>query len=858
MVKKLLFRRRSKDTSKASLLSSGGNSLSRRSEAFDRSLKKDQRRKIVKQLIFSQEESRAVVSHGGDVAEEESNNYESRKLLIRQMQGMIAKEVKASESEYDSWSDLEENFAKVYEPIPLSIGLETWERMSKTDILREVKSPHVRREFEGLPKEEILSQIQKMHKSAAYLSERFGGKKMHDSWSSRASSILKNPESIYVSREEVIKKLDDSSKPVEGGSWSSLASSSTPSGLLHPKDTHPPVYMSRSQLIRKLDPEHSTETEEEEDADNNSSALSVSSSSSSSDVSTVRSAAQVTFLSNDESGGSVSHPCCETCEESSSLDSECEYSETSCSCSSCVSYSDCSCCLSPNEGGDHLPPPPLENLPQPSPPPRADGKDDSEQQQQHRSPPTIPSKNGSRVKQLQSLMESRKSEDSREDEIRRIRNQRLLTKHLKELRLDNTVNDLNTLRRSRVLKELQKYLKTQIDLDALEPENFAQELNVALRRALDSNYEAFSNLNIGRVYVPMNVGENGNHLCYYSDGQKDNHGVEGMGAGGVDYDTFGSIDSLIFEPKSPSHEDIPEEPENEELEESKSEKECCDAEEGLGPGKTTFAERVKLFQSLGSGKTTLQSSSRSKQSVITFSSSSSKSAVATQTSLPGNSVVTSWKEVVSGSSDHPGDTFPETPVDKATVTFSSAPQQEVEKTLCPTCEASICNNSQCAPDSAVTSWNYHPDQNDFSLSPSLSLTFVGGRAAGNRSCDLRQQLKDSFGLNAPPPPPPMPESNPKRATTTQPPVEEEVKIEEDITPEEDSGILSPTPLSQPSSKPTCGGSSHNGEEVVEELIESPEESPEDKVSEKPPLKQPPVLKQDTMIRELKSKVINVL
>jgi len=52
--------------------------------------------------------------------------YESRKLLIRQMQGLIAKEVHGSCSEYDSWSDLEENFALAYEPIPLNIHMDTW------------------------------------------------------------------------------------------------------------------------------------------------------------------------------------------------------------------------------------------------------------------------------------------------------------------------------------------------------------------------------------------------------------------------------------------------------------------------------------------------------------------------------------------------------------------------------------------------------------------------------------------------------------------------------------------------------------------------------------------------------------
>ena len=78
--------------------------------------------------------------------------YESRKLLIRQMQGQIAKQVgganlsngglfdamimqvhegRDSVSEYDSWTDLEENFALAYEPIPLSIKMATWRKMTK-------------------------------------------------------------------------------------------------------------------------------------------------------------------------------------------------------------------------------------------------------------------------------------------------------------------------------------------------------------------------------------------------------------------------------------------------------------------------------------------------------------------------------------------------------------------------------------------------------------------------------------------------------------------------------------------------------------------------------------------------------
>ena len=57
------------------------------------------------------------------------------------------------------------------------------------------------------------------------------GLSRHDSWSSRASSILKDPEAIYVSRVELLKKIDVHEE--EGGtrkvrqhdSWSSRASS---------------------------------------------------------------------------------------------------------------------------------------------------------------------------------------------------------------------------------------------------------------------------------------------------------------------------------------------------------------------------------------------------------------------------------------------------------------------------------------------------------------------------------------------------------------------------------------------------------------------------------------------------------
>ena len=73
--------------------------------------------------------------------DEEEPIYESRKLLIRQMQGMIAKEVLKDRkgtvgSEYDSWSDLEENFARAYEPIPLNIRMETLSMINRRRLMK--------------------------------------------------------------------------------------------------------------------------------------------------------------------------------------------------------------------------------------------------------------------------------------------------------------------------------------------------------------------------------------------------------------------------------------------------------------------------------------------------------------------------------------------------------------------------------------------------------------------------------------------------------------------------------------------------------------------------------------------------
>jgi hypothetical protein len=65
------------------------------------------------------------------------------------------------------------------------------------------------------------------------------------------------------------------------------------------------------------------------------------------------------------------------------------------------------------------------------------------------------------------------------DEIRRQKNARALRRHLKEIssEWDNEVNDLNTLRRNKVMKELHSYLKNTIDLVKVKPEEIGIQVN---------------------------------------------------------------------------------------------------------------------------------------------------------------------------------------------------------------------------------------------------------------------------------------------------------------------------------------------------------------------------------------------
>ncbi len=991
----------------------------------NRSLRKIKKRDVVRQMLhkfpkearaessksevrgsydLTQVDDRLLTRESDDEEEvltkdQEEEIYSSRKLLIRQMQGLIAKEVHGDAgggSEYDSWSDLEENFARAYEPIPLDIDLATWRKMSKRDIIKTVRSKKMKKDFEYMSRSEILTRIEKMQKSARYLSEKFGVNHLlpqldhvvqvhrsnddeeddelvpsgdvggeseidlgdsqsetvstlsefsnkpekeylsrsqilkaynsktnggynpeskavsasvaklrtspadkHNSWSSRASSIMNNPESLYVSRQEVLKKLENRAPPppdrppkgkragpppssppfsdrsrrsnsnnssnrnnssnkrlVDSTSWSSRASRINATSLMEE-----PQYISRAELVEKL-ADIAYDTLSNFSVDDSQQQLYDSQSSyddgSDSEASTIknvvltssrivdtsagtrekqlegnkttenlgRKSNQVNSDDNEEmfesdakneiedkvenpskrkiegnqdkngkgggssffgfnkmlaripfssNGGSSNNnkqlnkvipPTTKTGRNienlatdrpklpskerkhdppdpstfsnrkqraddirsrsssksekgrspATSISGNASFSQegdesdftSMCSCSSCESYTDysCSCCDFEDEDDRHLEGEDFysddkgsasyyssssqgtvvggdamteevedvvneRRLPKDNRQSsekwdtddaishedglfsRETGKSGRDKRNRgHKGVAGSGSDVSGSSKRVKNVFQSKTimsqfndsllkegntsgvkqkadglTKDGKEQqiyepvnakEIHRQQNERALKKHLREIAADwdSRINDLNTLRRGKVLKELKRYLRDQIDFDA-SPNEINKQVEVLLRRALDSNFEAFSNLNVGQMYIPMAEVQSAQQQHHHRRGKRTRTNLNAHHSkdSNTDYDTFGSIDSLIFEPKmGGSRRDIKEAQEaiEKQFQYLNNEDAGEDSQDDVvdnrsrrkkvvvsGAGKTAFAERVKLFQNLG-------------------------------------------------------------------------------------------------------------------------------------------------------------------------------------------------------------------------------------------------------------------
>ena len=120
------------------------------------------------------------------VEEEDEEIYQSRKLVMRQLvmnqlslirqhfnphQEVVVDDDPIDEdgdreldregvSDVDSWQEMEERFAEIYQPIPYDVAMDSWRSMTKEQMLKTVTSRRLRSRMKYMSRAEILSQIQ--------------------------------------------------------------------------------------------------------------------------------------------------------------------------------------------------------------------------------------------------------------------------------------------------------------------------------------------------------------------------------------------------------------------------------------------------------------------------------------------------------------------------------------------------------------------------------------------------------------------------------------------------------------------------------------------------------------------------
>ncbi|XP_076064083.1 calmodulin-regulated spectrin-associated protein patronin isoform X3 [Oratosquilla oratoria] len=135
------------------------------------------------------------------------------------------------------------------------------------------------------------------------------------------------------------------------------------------------------------------------------------------------------------------------------------------------------------------------------------------------------------------LRNADRSKKSRESEVLE------LQRRVREI-LGGQAEAVTATTKNRIIKVITEHIQRYFDLTNIEDEDERnQEIRDRLKEAMAQDWERLSNINLGLIYVPM----------------EDNPKNSKIGSReATDYDTFGSIDSLIFEPKVPTGDDITE------------------------------------------------------------------------------------------------------------------------------------------------------------------------------------------------------------------------------------------------------------------------------------------------------------
>ncbi|XP_042887517.1 uncharacterized protein LOC122263224 isoform X3 [Penaeus japonicus] len=549
----------------------------------------------------------------GETESEVESVYESRKLMMRRVMRGEAQEAKptmpedSDHSEVDSWTELEENFAKVYEPIPYSVRMETWHKMTKEEILHNITSERMRAELQHKSRREILDEISHLRDHPVHFLQKeknTGGNKVQnptencnlsskehaqkhkivaevhspDMQGFQSDTDSEFGETDYVTRSELyrnIQNLQDSlarhHKQVieeDSQSWRSLPS--------QPDD---PVYISRSEILSKVDPNSSSLLElhknrEIEMQTKGKDSVYVS-------RSEILSRLKEIHESEDEHGLSPTNMVdsnwdlcsCVSCEQCGAGNTSASEGECQCRSNHATSKK-----LKERSATHRLPSPgdcsllshdswsngEFEKIYEPISGPKSlmphrdylVNRTLEEQEKRLRKLKFVDencSSNGGRYLPVDQWSLS-ESEDVYESLARvaraSVRRSNTFSKkksrkpHGGEVELQQRVRellngqkDINTTTRNKVVKVITDHIEHHLDLDEFKDEEERnQEIRERLKEALAQDWETLSNINLGHIYVPMEDNSKNSKLS-----SKEN----------ADYDTFGSIDSLIFEPKLP-------------------------------------------------------------------------------------------------------------------------------------------------------------------------------------------------------------------------------------------------------------------------------------------------------------------
>ncbi|XP_042234616.1 uncharacterized protein LOC121874529 isoform X5 [Homarus americanus] len=541
--------------------------------------------------------------------------YESRKLMLRRVVQNEAQEVKQGYtsndlSDADSWADLEENFAKIYEPIPFRVRKEAWHNMNKDELLYNINSQRMRSHLKYMSRKEILQEIDNVREHPVHFAQNYGepkssGKKVPTgqcqlTTSPRQHQVVvevhqpQNPEyqsdtdsefgeTDYVTRSELYRNIQNLQNSLarhnsllveeDSQSWKSLPS--------QPDD---PVYISRSEILSKVDPTYGSRPEVARPREMMHKGGKGNAYLSRSEILTrlkeMRESEDERGLSPTNTADSNWDLCscvsCEQCGADNSSSSEAE----------------CQCGAKQARGKRHEEPTSPHRLP--SPGDRSLLSQDSwsngefEKIYEPLNGPAIAQRRDFLVNRTLEEQEKRlrtlaqveeyhsaggkskylpidvwslsESEDVYES-LARVARVSLrggitttltpITKKRKKIgegvsggdpELQRRVREIidgqkqiNTTTRNKVMQAITEHIHHHLDLDDFEDEEERNhEIRVRLKEALAQDWETLSNINLGHIYVPMEESSKSSKL-----GSREN----------TDYDTFGSIDSLIFEPK---------------------------------------------------------------------------------------------------------------------------------------------------------------------------------------------------------------------------------------------------------------------------------------------------------------------